>query len=87
MQVNQTKFQFMMPYAKMLGKVQSAERVKRGVDLIVTFKEAVPAPYRGQTDPYFDNALKGIAQQKQTEGKKDLADYINGKLNTEKKGF
>jgi len=84
MPVGQTKFQFMMPYAKMLTKVQNTARIKRGVDLLIQFKEAIPQAYRGQTDPYFDNALKGLAKQKQQEGKADQAEYINSKLT---KGF
>lgn len=84
MPVGQAKFQFMMPYAKMLTKVQNTAKVKRGVDLLVQFKEAIPQAYRGQTDPYFDNALKGLAKQKQAEGKADQAEYINAKM---KKGF
>ncbi|HVU93763.1 MAG TPA: M1 family metallopeptidase [Puia sp.] len=84
MPVGQTKFQFMMPYSKMLTKVQNTEKVKRGVDLLVQFKEAIPQAYRKQTDPYFDNALKGLANQKEKEGKTDQAEYINSKLT---KGF
>ena len=84
MPVGQTKFQFMMPYAKMLTKVQNTAKVKRGVDLLVQFKEAIPQAYRKQTDPYFDNALKGLASQKEKEGKTDQAEYINAKLT---KGF
>jgi len=87
MPVGQGKFEFMMPYASMVKKVQNTEKVKRGVDLLVKFKEQIPQAYRQQTDPYFDNALKGIAKQKEKEGKKDQVDYINGKLTGEKKGF
>ena len=87
MQVNQAKFQFMMPYATMLTKVKSTERVKRGVDLLIQFKEAIPQAYRGQTDPYFDQALKGVAKKKQAAGLQDQADYITSKLTNEKKGF
>ncbi|HEY4335644.1 MAG TPA: HEAT repeat domain-containing protein, partial [Puia sp.] len=84
MPVGQAKFQFMMPYAKMLSKVQNTARVKRGVDLLVQFKEAIPQAYRGQTDAYFDNTLKGLAKQKQAAGKTDQSEYITSKLT---KGF
>jgi aminopeptidase N len=80
MPVGQSKFQFMMPFAQMLKKVQNTAKVKRGVDLLVQFKEAIPQAYRGQTDPYFDNALKGLAKQKQAEGKADQAEYIQSKM-------
>ena len=80
MPVGQEKFQFSMPYASMLAKVKNSEKVKHGVDLLVAFKEAIPEAYRGQTDPMFNNALKGIAKKKQAEGLQDQADYINSKL-------
>ncbi|GGB01728.1 M1 family aminopeptidase [Puia dinghuensis] len=80
MQTGQAKFQFMMPYASMLTKVKSTDRVKRGVDLLIQFKEAIPQAYRSRTDAYFDNALKGVARKKQAEGMQDQADYINMKL-------
>jgi aminopeptidase N len=85
MQVGQAKFQFVMPYASMLAKVRNTEKVKHGVDLLITFKEAIPQAYRGQTDQYFDNTLKGLARKKQSEGLQDQADYINNKLAGEKK--
>jgi aminopeptidase N len=87
MPTNQNKFEFMMPYATMLTRVKNAEKLKRGVDLLIKFKEAIPEAYRKQTDPYFDNALKGVAKKKGDDGLKDQADYINSKLNEGKKGF
>ena len=85
MQVGQAKFQFVMPYASMLAKVRNTEKVKHGVDLLITFKEAIPQAYRGQTDQYIDNTLKGLARKKQSEGLQDQADYINNKLASENK--
>ena len=87
MPVGQGKFEFMMPYASMLTKVQSTEKLKRGVELLIKFKEAIPGAYRKQTDPYFDNALKGVAKKKQAAGQQDQADYINARLAGDKKGF
>lgn len=80
MPVGQEKFQFSMPYASMLANVKNTEKVKHGVDLLIAFKEAIPEAYRAQTDPMFNNALKGIARKKQAEGLQDQADYINSKL-------
>ena len=78
------KFQFIAPFANLIGKVSNTEKVKRGVDLIVKFKEAVPEAYRGQTDPFINNALKGIATKKKAAGQQEQADYVNSKLS---KGF
>lgn len=87
MPTSQNKFEMVMPFASMLVKVKSTEKLKRGVDLLVSFKEAIPAAYRKQTDPYFNQALNGVAAQKAASGLTDQADYIKAKLNSDKKGF
>jgi len=87
MSTGQNKFEMVMPFASMLTKVKSAERLKRGVDLLIQFKQAIPQAYRKQTDPYFDNALNGVAAQKHAAGLQDQADYIKTKLTDSKKGF
>lgn len=85
MPIGQAKFQFSMAYANMLGKVASTEKLKHGVDLLIGFKEAIPAAYRGQTDPVFDNELRGIAKKRQEAGSQDQADYITSRLTADKK--
>lgn len=85
MPVGQAKFQFSMPFASMLAKIKNVEKIKHGVDLLVAFKEQIPETYRPQTDPIFDNMLKGIAKKKQAEGMQEVVDYINNKLSNEKK--
>lgn len=85
MPVGQNKFEFLMPYASLLIKVTNTDKVKKGVDLLIKFKEAIPQAYRGQTDAYFDNALKGIAKHKQAAGLTDQSDYIQAKLAAEQK--
>ena len=87
MPVGQAKFNFSMAYAGMLGKVSNTDKLKHGVDLLIQFKEAIPSAYRGQTDPVFDNLLKGVAKKRQAAGSQDQADYINSRLSNEKKGF
>ena len=80
MPIGQAKFQFSMAFASMLAKIKNAEKIKHGVDLLVGFKVQIPEAYRGQTDPIFDNMLKGIAKKKQAEGMQEVADYVNSKL-------
>ena len=87
MPLGQAKFQFSMSYATMLGKVSNTEKLKRGVDLMIQLKEAIPSAFRGQTDPVFDNALQGIAKKRQEAGMQDQADYITSRIAKEKKGF
>lgn len=85
--IGQAKFEKLQPFANYLAKVQSTERLKKGVDMIVKFREAVPSAFRNQTDPFINNViLKGLAGKKQTAGLTEQADYINSKLG-DKKGF
>jgi aminopeptidase N len=78
---SQSKFEFLQPYADVLSKVQSTDRLKRGIDQIVKFRDAIPQSFRNQTDPYINNIiLKGIADKKESEGLKEQFDYIKSKL-------
>lgn len=80
MQVGQEKFMFIKPYAELIAKVKNTDQVKRGVDLIVKFREAIPQAYHTQTDPFINAALSGIANRKDAAGLKDQADYIKSKV-------
>ena len=80
MPLGQEKFQFSMPFGRMLAKIHDASKIKHGVDLLVAFKVQIPETYRTQTDPIFDNILRAIAKKKQAEGMQEVVDYINGKL-------
>jgi aminopeptidase N len=84
--LGQEKFEMLQPFADFLSKVKDPEKLKKGVDLIVEFREEVPQAFRGQTDPFINNLiLKGLASKKTAAGLKDQADYINSKI--DKKGF
>lgn len=85
--VSQSKFEKLQPFANYLAKVKSTEKLKRGIDMIVAFREAIPSSFRNQTDPFINNViLKGLATKKTNDGLKEQADYINSKLG-DKKGF
>ncbi|MDO6429665.1 M1 family aminopeptidase [Flavitalea sp. BT771] len=84
MPVNQEKFMFIAPYSDLISKVKNTTQVKRGVDLIVKFREAIPQAYRNQTDGFINNALSGIAAKKAAAGLQEQADYIKSKI---QKGF
>jgi aminopeptidase N len=77
------KFQFIPSYANLLVKVSNPQKVEKGVDLIVKFRESVPQAYRNQTDGFINDALTGIAKKKQAAGLQEQADYIKAKLPAE----
>ena len=85
--LSQAKFDKLPVFANFLEKVKDPAKVKHGVDLITEFRDAIPAAFRGQTDPFINNVLlKGLAGKKAAAGMKDQADYINSKIE-DKKGF
>ena len=85
--LSQAKFDKLPIFASFLEKVKDPAKVKRGVDLITEFRDAIPSAFRQQTDPFINNVvLKGLAAKKTAQGLNDQADYINSKLG-DKKGF
>lgn len=85
--LGQAKFEKLQPFANFLVKVKDPAKFKAGVDMIVSFREGVPASFRGQTDPFINGViLKGLADKKEKGGEKAMADYVKGKL-AGQKGF
>ncbi len=66
-----------------LVKVNDIDKFKKGIDLIVAFREALPKESRKTTDVYINEImLKNIASNKEKKGLQNFADYI--KLNLPK---
>jgi aminopeptidase N len=88
----QEKFEALEPFAKYLGKVENTDKLKKGVDMIVSFRDGIPENYQSQTTPYINNiVLKGIISKKTAAAKTNTSlqsqiDYINTKTDN-KKGF
>jgi aminopeptidase N len=86
MALSDSKFGTMQSIAKFLAKAHNLSTVKRGIDDIVAFRDAIPQAYRDQTDPYINNMiLKGIAKKKTELGLKEQADYILSKIPADNK--
>lgn len=89
MPLSQNKFNLLQSIASFLAKTSNMDIVKRGIDDIVTFRDAIPEAFQGQTNPFINGILlKGLATKKKDAGLKEQADYILSKLPEEdKKGF
>lgn len=93
MAISQAKFNLLQPFSEMVGKTTDTDKTKRGVDLIVDFRKAIPEQY-GLT-PVINNFLKNIITAKEriktaASDKSALQtqiDYINGQIAGERKGF
>ncbi|MEI9808008.1 MAG: M1 family metallopeptidase [Bacteroidota bacterium] len=85
----QAKLNLMQNIGDMMVKTKNTETVKKGVDAIVKFRDAVPEAFKGQTDTLINGTLlKDLVTKKNEGGLKEQAEYIKSKLPEEdKKGF
>jgi aminopeptidase N len=92
MPLSQAKFNLLPSFSDFLSKVTNTDNLKKGVDIIVDFREQTKS---FGLEPIVNGWLKGIVTKK--EAAKNLAsdksalqaqiDYVNGKLVGEKAGF
>lgn len=71
------KFYMTVAFGQLLHKVNSPSKFKKGIDLIVKFRESIPKDYRSQSDPYFNTkVLAEILKAKKAKGQQDLVDIV-----------
>jgi aminopeptidase N len=97
MPMSEGKFNTLNSLNEYLGALKDIDKVKRGVDAIVKFRDDVPANFKNQTDPYINGMiLQGLITKKEAALKaspddtklKELVEYIKSKLpGDDKKGF
>jgi len=75
------KFYMTAGFIQLLIKTKDPIKFKRGIDLIVAFREAIPQGYKTQTDPYFNGKVLGtILKAKKEQGAQALVDMIVSQL-------
>jgi aminopeptidase N len=75
------KFEMTTPFAQLLIKTTDPVKFKKGIDLIVEFREAIPQGYRVQTDPYFNFKILGdIIKAKKQKGETELVAMVSAVL-------
>ena len=75
------KFEMTAPFAQLLIKTTDPVKFKKGIDLIVEFREAIPQGYRAQSDPYFNFKIFGdILKAKKQKGENELASIVSAVL-------
>ena len=78
--LNSGKFQMVDPFADFLANVKDADRFKKGVDMIVKFRNSIPQQYRSFTDQPINAALSGLEKKKRDTGQTELADYVKSNM-------
>lgn len=75
------KFEMTAPFGKLLQQTTDPVKFKKGIDLMVEFREAIPQGYRIQTDPYFNFKILGdILKAKKQKGENELAAIVSAAL-------
>jgi len=78
---SEEKFQMTMPFTKLLINTTNEVKFKRGIDLIVSFRESIPVGYRVQTDPFFNvRVLAEILKAKKQLGQQNLVNIVSSQL-------
>ena len=86
MPLSQAKFNLLPTFCQFLGVVKNTENVKKGVDMVIEFRDAVTAYGLA---PYVNNLLTGVIKKKEAaSAPAEQIEYIKTKMETgDKKGF
>lgn len=92
MPLSNGKFSLLGPLSTYLSATNNVDQLKKGVDAIAEFREAIPESFKNQVTPYLNGILKNIMdaklkklKEKEDAAQKEMADYIKTKL--PEKGF
>ena len=77
---NQDKVQETMNFANYLAKVKNADNVRKGVDVILAFRNQIPQQYQKYVDPAIKQAFDKVSASTKAEGNIQLTEYIDGLL-------
>ncbi len=71
---SQEKMDMTNSFCAFLGKVSDAGKIKKGIDMVVEFRNQIPEQFRGFTDGPIKGALDKISKAKG----KEIEEYISG---------
>lgn len=74
--LSQAKFEALDAFCAYLSKVDNTGNVKKGIDAVIKFRNAIPENFRNFTDPAISAALKKVSSAKG----KEIENYIAEKM-------
>jgi aminopeptidase N len=81
-----SKYMLVQPFGSFVKRMKNMDNFKKGIDLLVGFRDSIPEQYRDWIESYINQRLlKEIAAAKQASGMTEQADYVNSKLPAESK--
>jgi aminopeptidase N len=83
------KLEALQPFSQYLAKISNTDKFKKGIDMIVAVRNAIPSAYQAQFAPFVNSVvLGGIITQKSSQLKgnddatiKQQIEYIKSKVN------
>jgi aminopeptidase N len=79
--VGNNKFMLLQPFGSYLKRINNTDNFKKGIDMIVRFRDTIPEPYAQQVAAYFNGmVLNGIVAAKESTGLTEQADYVRSKM-------
>ncbi len=78
---SEEKFYMTVPFAALLIKTTDEAKFKKGIDLILAFRNSIPESYKTQTDAYFNTKIFGtILKAKKQKGEDNLVKIVSAVL-------
>jgi len=75
------KFMLMQQIADMAGSMKNNDRIKTSIDLIIGFRDEIPASVKEQVNPYINGfILQGIMNKLKANGNTEMVNYLESKL-------
>jgi aminopeptidase N len=81
LELSNEKFMLMQQLGEMLGKMKNNERLKKGISLIASFRDEIPASIKVQTDPYINGMIFGqLLVKLKMSGNQEMVKFLEEKL-------
>ncbi len=75
------KLTLVQPFADYLKRVKNNDNFRKGIDMIVKFRDMIPYQYAGQFKGYLNGViLNGVAESRKSTGPADQAAYVKSKI-------
>ncbi len=81
MGLSNEKFMLMQQLAEMTGAMKNDAKIKRGISLIVDFREQIPANFKDQITPYINGMiLQGLINKFKSAGNSAIVEFIESNI-------
>jgi aminopeptidase N len=82
-----SKYTLVQPFGNFVKRMKNTDHFKKGIDLLVSFRDSIPVQYRDWIEGYINETLfKDIAASRAASGMTEQADYVNSKMPVKPKG-